>query len=444
MGISSTPLTEQDVELLRKEFEARSVNRLFQNAVTRTTIADVALDRRIVTGIDTSVSHRLDRWPATNQQKSGRCWMFAGLNLLRAGVMERLGVKDFELSQNHTLFWDKLERCNYFLESVAAMKDRELDDRTLAYVLDDVMGDGGQWNMFAALVRKYGVVPKTVMPETESSSHTAPMNKNLRRVLRQAARDLRAASGPEAVAQVRSQALGTAYRMLAIHLGTPPTDFEWQWTDDDGEFHRDGRMTPQDFRDRYLTVNVDDYVCLVDDPRASSPRGRTFTVDQLGNIVGGDPVCYLNVPASVLKTVAAQAIQDGEPVWFGCDVGQMEERQLGIWDAHLYDLEGVYDTRFELDKADRLDYHETLMTHAMLFTGVDLAGDTPRKWRVENSWGDDKGDKGFFTMNDSWFGEYVFEIAARRDRLPQELQAALDQEPIVLPAWDPMGSLAQG
>ncbi|NNG40925.1 C1 family peptidase [Flexivirga sp. ID2601S] len=444
MGISFTPLTEQDVELLRKEFDARPANRLFQNAVTKTTITDLALDRQIVTGIDTSMSHRLDTWQVTNQQKSGRCWMFAGLNLLRAGAMERLGRKDFELSQNHTLFWDKLERCNYFLESVAQLADRGVDDRTLAYVLDDVMSDGGQWNMFAALVRKHGVVPQTVMPETESSSHTAPMNKSLRRLLRQAARDLRAAKGPEAAAEVRSRALATAYRMLAIHLGTPPTDFEWQWTDDDGDFHRDGRMTPQDFRDRYLTVNVDDYVCLVDDPRESSPRGRTFTVDQLGNVVGGEPVRYLNVDADVLKTVAAQAIRDGEPVWFGCDVGQMEERQLGIWDAHLYDLEGIYDTRFELDKADRLDYHETLMTHAMLFTGVDLVDDTPRKWRVENSWGDDKGDKGFFTMNDSWFGEYVFEIAARRDRLPQELQAALDQEPIVLPAWDPMGSLAQG
>lgn len=201
-------------------------------------------------------------------------------------------------------------------------------------------------------------------------------------------------------------------------------------------------MTPAEFRDRYVTIDVDDYVCLVDDPRPSSPRGRTFTVDRLGNVVDGAPVRYLNVPAETLRTLAAEAITSGEPVWFGCDVGQMMERDLGIWDAALYDFDGVYDTTFALDKAERLQLHETLMTHAMLLTGVDLDGGTPRKWRVENSWGDDKADKGFYTMNDSWFGEYVFEIAAPRDRLPADLQAALEAEPIVLPAWDPMGSLA--
>src|SRR5579875_1937574 len=442
MAFSPTSLTEQDVELLRKEFDARPVNRLFQNAVTTSPITKVALDRSIVTSTDRTMSHRLDKWPATSQEKSGRCWMFAGLNLLRAGVMSRLGVKDFELSQNYPFFWDKLERWNSFLGSMVQLADRPADDRTLSWLLQDVMGDGGQWNMFAALVRKYGVVPKSVMPETDSSSDTAAMNKNLRSLLRQAARDIRAAESGDEVLGIRARVMSAAYRILAIHLGTPPAEFEWQWTDDDGEFHRDGILTPTEFRDRYLTIDVDDYVCLVDDPRPTSPRGRTFTVDQLGNVVGGSPVRYLNVPPATLKSLAAQAIVAGEPVWFGCDVGQMMERHLGIWDAGLYDFDGVYDTELSLDKADRLQLHETLMTHAMLLTGVDLDGDTPRKWRVENSWGDDKADKGFYTMNDSWFGEYVFEIAAPRDRLPADLQAALDTEPIVLPAWDPMGSLA--
>ncbi|RNI22786.1 aminopeptidase C [Flexivirga caeni] len=444
MVSSSTPLTEPDVALLRKEFDARPVNRLFQNAITKSPITDVALDHAVVTGIDRSMSHRLDKWPVTSQEKSGRCWMFAGLNLLRAGVMDKLGVKDFELSQNYPFFWDKLERCNYFLESMAQLADRPADDRTVAWLLQDVVGDGGQWNMFAAIVQKYGVVPKTVMPETQSSSNSAAMNKNLRSLLRQAARDVRAASGDAQVAEIRAQVMAAAYRILAMHLGTPPTEFDWQWTDDDGEFHRDGTLTPAQFRDRYVTIDVDDYVCLVDDPRPTSPRGRTFTVDHLGNVVGGAPVRYLNVPPETLKSLAAEAITSGEPVWFGCDVGQMMERDLGIWDARLYDFAGVYGTSFELDKAERLALHETLMTHAMLLTGVDLDGNTPRKWRVENSWGSDKADKGFYTMNDSWFGEYVFEIAAPRDRLPAELQAALDTEPIVLPAWDPMGSLALG
>lgn len=442
MNTSAAPLTDQDIELLRKQFESRPANRLMQNAVTRTPVADIALDREIVTGLDPNVSHRLDRWAVTNQRKSGRCWMFAGLNLLRVGAMERLGMREFELSQNYALFWDKLERCNYFLDAMTRLSDRPTDDRTLSFVLSDVMSDGGQWNMFASLVRKHGVVPQSVMPETDSSSCTAPMNTNLRAVLRQAARDLRAAGSQAEAAEVRERAMSTAYRILAIHLGTPPRDFEWQWTDDDGEFHREGRVSPQEFRDRFLTVDVDDYVCLVDDPREGSPRGRTYTVDQLGNIVDGAPVRYLNVPAETLKSLAAQAIVDGEPVWFGCDVGKMMQRDIGVWDARLYDFDGVYDTNLSMDKAARLEYGDTQMTHAMLLTGVDLDGETTRKWRVENSWGDENADKGFYTMNDSWFGEHVFEIAARRDALPQQLQDALSAEPIVLPAWDPMGALA--
>lgn len=232
MALPSTPLTEQDVELLRKEFDARPVNRLLQNAVTTSPITKVALDRSIVTTTDRSMSHRLDKWTATSQEKSGRCWMFAGLNLLRAGVMDNLGVKDFELSQNYPFFWDKLERCNYFLESMVQLADRPADDRTLAWLLQDVMGDGGQWNMFAAIVGKYGVVPKSVMPETESSSNSAAMNKNLRSLLRQAARDIRAAKDDAEVQETRARVMAAAYRILAIHLGTPPAKFDWQWTDD--------------------------------------------------------------------------------------------------------------------------------------------------------------------------------------------------------------------
>jgi bleomycin hydrolase len=192
-----------------------------------------------------------------------------------------------------------------------------------------------------------------------------------------------------------------------------------------------------------VDLPIADYVCLVHDPRPSSPAGRTFTVQYLGNVLGAPPVTYLNVDMSQIKDIAARTLQQGEPVWFGCDVGKMMSNEYGVWDARLYDLPSVYDADFTLGKADRLVYHETQMTHAMLFTGVDVVDGAPRKWRVENSWGTDKGKDGFYTMNDSWFDEYVFEIAARRDAIPEELRRALDAEPIVLPAWDPMGSLAR-
>lgn len=435
-------LTAEQVELFQKEFTSQPAYRMMQNAITQTPVGNVALDRRIVTGLDHSVSHLLDDWKVTNQKKSGRCWLFAGLNLLRVGAATKLNVKDFEFSQNYVHFWDKFERANYFLEAIIETSDRGVDDRTVAHLLSTPIDDGGQWNMFVALVRKHGLVPKTAMPETDSSSNTSAMNDALRRILRQGARDLRKLSGEDAQRAHKRDVLAAVHRVLSIHLGTPPGKFLWQWKDEDKGFHRDGWLTPVEFAESYVTLPVDEYVCLVHDPRPSSPMGRTFTVEYLGNVVDAPPVVYLNVEPELIKKLAMDSIVGGEPVWFGCDVGKMMNGDLGYWDAALYDYESVYDHRFELDKADRLIHHETMMTHAMLFTGVDVVDGEPRRWRVENSWGDEKADSGFWTMNDSWFGEHVFEIAVRRSALPPQLRSALDEPPVTLPAWDPMGALA--
>jgi len=439
-------LSAGDLELLRKDFAATPAYRLAQNAVTRVDVNDVALDREIVNSTGHSLSVLLDDWKVTDQERSGRCWLFAGLNLLRVGAMTKMGLKDFEFSQNYAMFWDKAERANYFLESVIETAGHDLDDRTVAWLLDVVASDGGQWNMFVAIVSKHGLVPKAVMPETHSSADTGRMNAVLRTLLRQGAKAVReaaAAGGAGQARAVKAEVLKVIYRVLCIHLGTPPERFDWQWTDKDRGFHRDGVLTPLEFAARYVDLPVSDYVCLVHDPRPSSPRGRTFTVQFLGNVLGAPPVTYLNVGVPLLKDIAARALQAGEPVWFGCDVGKMMSTEYAVWDAGLYDLSSVYDTEFTLGKADRLLYHESQMTHAMLFTGVDVLDGVTRKWRVENSWGADKGRDGFYTMNDSWFDEYVFEIAARRDALPEDLRQALAAPPIVLPPWDPMGALAR-
>ena len=439
-------LAAADLELLRKDFSANPAYRLAQNAVTRVSVNDVAINREIVNNIDHSLSTHLDDWKVTDQERSGRCWLFAGLNLLRVGAMRKTGLKDFEFSQNYAMFWDKIERANYFLEAIIETADRDIDDRTVAFLLESVAGDGGQWNMFAAIVTKHGLVPKNFMPETQSSANTGRMNSVLRYLLRQGARSVRgavAAGGLEAARTEKAEVLRAVYRVLCIHLGTPPERFDWQWTDKDKQFHRDGVLTPQEFAAKYIDLPLDDYVCLVHDPRPASPIGRTFTVEYLGNVLGGPPVTYLNVDMSLIKKIAASTLEGGEPVWFGCDVDQMMSSDYAVWDVGLYDLPAVYDTQFTLDKADRLAYHETLMTHAMLFTGVDVLDGRTRRWRVENSWGSDRGKDGFYTMHDSWFDEYVFEIAARRNSLPEDLQQALDATPIVLPAWDPMGALAR-
>ncbi len=440
-------LTPQRIAELRERFEADRTARLMQNAVTQTPVDDVALNREVITTTDDSFSCRLDDWQVTHQKKSGRCWMFAGTNLLRVGIMKKLKRKDFELSQNYVLFWDKFERANYFLEAILETRQQDIDDRTVAFLLDHPLDDGGQWNMFVNIVRKHGVVPKAFMPESESSSNTQRMNSVLKAKLRQGAcriRQKHADGASEADLRAeKERILEEVYRILCIHLGTPPQQFLWQWNDDDKKFHRDGVLTPQQFSEKYIDIPLDEYVCLVHDPRPTSPSGRTFTVQYLGNVVGGQRVVYLNVPIELMKQIAMQTLLDGEPVWFGCDTGKMMRRDLGLWDRRLFDYEGVYQTDFSMTKAERLLYHETAMNHAMLFTGVDVVDGRPRRWRVENSWGEENGRKGFFIMNDNWFDEHMFEIAARRDRLPEELQRALEAEPIELPPWDPMGSLAR-
>ena len=430
----------------KEVYESQPAHQLMQNVVTQHDVNDVALNRRIVSEAVHSFSTVLDEWGVTNQARSGRCWAFAGLNLFRSETRNLLNVKEFEFSQSYVMFWDKMERSNYILEAIIETADRPVDDRVVAWLLQQPLGDGGQWDMFVSLVRKHGVVPKSVMPETESSGNSMRMNSGLNYQVRQGALNIRriyaAEGGIDAMREAKQGALKAIYRILCIHLGTPPESFDWQWKDKDGEFHRDGTMTPLEFVEKYISTPMDDYVCLVHDPRRANPPGRTYTVQYLGNVVDGTRIKYLNIDIDLMKDIAMRMLQDGKPVWMGCDTGKQMHRDKGLWDAELFDYSSVYNADFSMDKEERLEYHQTAMTHAMLFTGVDVVDGRPRRWRVENSWDDKVGEKGFFLMNDSWFAEYMFEIAAPKSYLPAELQQALDLEPVVLPPWDPMGSLA--
>ena len=437
-------ITRKQVVELRKEFDAEPSNKVAQNAVTNVQLPDLTLNRDLVQDIDDSFSIKLDDWKVTAQMRSGRCWLFATLNLFRVGAMKKMNLKNFEFSQAHTHFWDKFERSNHLLESIIETSDRPVDDRTIHFLLSDPIGDGGQWNMAMNLVRKHGLVPKTAYPESNSSSATRWMNAELKDILRSSASEIRAIiDGGGTVEEARAhkeKRIADIWKMLCIHLGTPPKTFNWQWRDKDGEFHRNGRMTPQQFAAEFVDIEWEDYVCIVNDPR--NEYYRTYTVDFLQNVAGGPPVVYLNVPSKEMKAITLKLLEDGMPVWMGCDVGKEMDRKRGLWDADLFDVEGLYGVEYGMDKADRLRHNQTMMTHAMLFTGVDVVNGRPRRWRVETSWGQDTGQKGYYTMNDSWYDQYMFEIAAPKDYLTEKMLEGLETEPVVLPAWDPMGSLA--
>jgi bleomycin hydrolase len=439
---------ESFISTLAARFEENPFNTVRQNALAESDAGKLVLNQKVAMAIDRNFSIRLDDWVPTDQKSSGRCWLFAATNLLRLGVMKRLSIKNFEFSQSWLLFWDKVEKANYFLEAIIATADRDTDDRTVVTIMENCVNDGGQWNMFVNIALKYGLVPKAVMPETVSSSSTGSMNAALVGTLRVGAKTLRdlhgqGASGEDLRAAKR-EILGSVYTILRLHLGNPPARFDWQWTDDKKKFHREKGMTPKSFYKKYVNIPLEQYVCLVHDPRKTSPVGRTFTVEYLGNVVEGGIVTYLNVDIAMMKEMTIKALKAKEPVWFGCDCSKMMHRELSVWDARMFDHEGFYGTKLDLEsKEDRLLFKRTAMNHAMLFTGVDLENGKPRKWRVENSWGEKGEGNGFYVMNDSWFDAHMFEVATRRSRLPARLRAALDVPPIVLPAWDPMGSLAE-
>ena len=442
----SKGVTEAQIEEFRKSFDSDPSATVAQNAVSNADLSTLALRRDLVQNMDFSFSTKLDEWSATNQRRSGRCWLFATLNLFRVGAMKKMNVKKFEFSQAHIHFWDKLERANHFLEAILETSDRPVDDRTIHFLLSDPIGDGGQWNMATNLIRKHGLVPMSAYPESHSSSSTRSMNTVLKDILRTTASEIRGIlddGGSENEARKhKEERMKEIWRVLCIHLGTPPEKFDWQWRDKDKEFHRKGTMTPLEFVDEYVEVDWEEYICIVNDPR--NEYYRTYTVDFLQNVAGGPPVVYLNVPSDEMKDITQRLLEDGIPVWMGCDVGKNMARKRGLWDADLYDLKGLYGIQFGMEKADRLRFGQTMMTHAMLFTGVDVVDGKPRRWRVENSWGsEDSGEKGFYTMNDNWYDEHMFEIAAPKDYLTDEMKSGLKGDPIVLPAWDPMGSLAR-
>ncbi|WP_449459209.1 aminopeptidase C [Streptococcus suis] len=416
---------------------AVSHNGLLKSLETRQS----AIDNDYVFSID------LTKDAVSNQKASGRCWMFAALNTFRHKLISDFKLENFELSQSHTFFWDKYEKSNWFLEQIIATADQEIGSRKVKFLLGTPQQDGGQWDMVVALFEKYGVVPKSVYPESISSSASRELNQYLNKLLRQDAQILRdlldKGASPEEVQTQKENLLQEIFNFLAVNLGLPPRNFDFAYRDKDNVYHRDTNVTPQAFYEKYIGLKLSDYVSIINAPTTDKPYNKSYTVELLGNVVGAPAVRYLNVEMNRFKELAIAQLKAGESVWFGSDVGQSSNRQTGIMATNTYDFSSGLGIHFHQDKAGRLDYSESLMTHAMVLTGVDLDdNEQPLKWKVENSWGDKVGDKGYFVASDSWMDEYTYQIVVRKEFLTQEELAAYQAQPQVLAPWDPMGALA--
>ncbi|KWZ77292.1 aminopeptidase C [Anaerococcus tetradius] len=433
---------------LDKKFYADRANVIGQSAVTRNGITESVLDPDVIKDMRHSFSLELKQGEITDQKQSGRCWMFSALNTMRYRIIKDYKLETFELSQAYPLFFDKLEKSNYFLESIIKTLDEDLQGRLVKHILADPLGDGGQWDMFVNLVNKYGVVPKYAMPEVNASSATREMDSYLTKMLRSFAKDLRKAhqegKSLEELEKMKDGFNEDIYRALTLILGTPPKTIDFEARDKDDNYICDKNLSPKEFFDKYVKMNIDDFVSLINAPTADKPFNETFTVDYLGNVCEGKPVKYLNLPIDELKKAAIRQLEDGYPVWMGCDVGQSFVRKEGILSTKAFKLEELFGLDFAMTKEDRLDYSESLMTHAMVFTGVDLDDEgNPIRWKIENSWGDRAGNKGYLVMSDEWFNEYMYQIAVDKKYLTDDQKKAWEKEPIHLKPWDPMGSLAK-
>ena len=436
-------ITYEMLESFSKEFHAQEKNEVAMRAVMKSGLSAAAENMQEQIDNPMTFSIEIETGKITNQKSSGRCWLFDALNCMRFQIMKNLNLETFELSQNYQMFWDKMEKANYFLESILETADEDVSSRLVSHLLSSPEGDGGQWDMYCAIADKYGCVPKSAMPETFQSSNTGMMVKLVTLKLREDAMLLRAAlrEGKD-VQAMKTEMLGEIYRILVTCLGEPPRRFTFEYRDKDKNFGRDENISPKEFFDKYVGLALKDYVSIINAPTADKPYYHTFTVDFLGNVAGGRAVKYLNLPADDLRTLAIKQLSDGEPVWFGCDVGQMLMRDYGLMGMHTFRYDQLLGVNFGMDKADRLNYGESVMTHAMVFLGVNLVDGKPNRWKVENSWGDKSGQDGYYIMTDEWFGQYNYQVVVNRKYLTPEQQEMLTQEPIHLKPWDPMGSLA--
>ena len=441
-------ITIDSLNKYEKDFDSERFNEIAMNAVVSNGIDKSAVNYSEVRRARHNYSITIETGDITNQKQSGRCWMFAALNLMRIEVMRNLNLKTMELSQSYPLFYDKLEKTNYFLDSIIKTVNEPLEERLVSHLLTDPLCDGGQWDMFVNLVKKYGVVPKDAMPESISSSATKELDRYLTLKLREFAHTIRSSyengKSIDDLYDMKDDMLNTIYRMLSISLGKPPKEFTYEITDKNGKFIRIENITPVEFFNKYVDIELDDYISIINAPTKDKPYGKTFTVDYLGNVAEGREIKYLNLPIDDLKLLAIKQLKDDKAVWFGSDVGQFSTREGGILSTTLFDADHLYSTTFPLTKEERLNYHESLMTHAMLLTGVNLDDENiPNRWRVENSWGKDVGKDGFYVMTDEWFDEFVYQVVINKKYLSKEQLEMYEQDPIILKPWDPMGSLAK-
>ncbi len=431
-------LTSKMVEELKKEFHSRKDAEIIARAIQKNGIKAASEDPMASERLHRAFSYEIKTGKPTNQRHSGRCWSFAALNTLRHKFATKYKFKDFELSQNYLFFWDRIERANMFFQKIIATADKPLHDRTVDFYLSFALNDGGQWANAASIIEKYGVVPEYVMPDTHNTKDTSDVAEVFDSLMRKDAIELRAMVQTNASAaelqEAQERMMGDVYKIAAYSFGEPPVKFDLEYRDDDKKFHQVLSLTPLKFYHEYFDTNLSDYIVVTNAP--DHEMDRSYLMPAQDSVVNGLPIKFVNVPFEELQEGAIKQLQAGETVWVGNDVLQQMDRKRGLMDAKLYHREELLDVDFVMDKKHRLETKQAVVSHAMTLTGFDMVNDQPTRWKIENSWGKDNGDNGYFVMTQDWFEEYTYEAVINKKYLSDRVKKVADSEPVTLPAWD--------
>ena len=425
------------LESIRTGYKGTAAERAVKNALATTSISTLATNGDNLAMCDTHFSDMVKTKGITDQKSSGRCWLFTGLNVLRAKMITKHDLKDFEFSQNYLSFYDLLEKSNLFLQGIIDTRSLPLDDRKVEWLLKSPIGDGGQFTGVSNLITKYGAVPKSAMAETYQSNNTRDMRMILSLKLREFALTLREAKKGE-LQSLKTTMLTEIYGILVKCLGVPPTEFEWIRYNSKGEKVSAKVYTPKSFYDEFVGEDLENnYVMIMNDP--TREYGKVYEIDYDRHVYDGENWLYINLPIERVKQIAIASIKDNTAMYFSCDVGKYFDRKRGVLDIANLDYQSLFNTTLPMDKKQRVSTFASGSSHAMTLIAVDIDEQgKSTKWMVENSWGANSGYKGNLIMTDEWFNEYMFRLVAERKYVPQDVLDMLKQKPILLPAWDPM------
>ncbi|MBQ0080640.1 MAG: C1 family peptidase [Alistipes sp.] len=439
-----TQVTAQDItKEMIAEFHQNAIqseDTAIRNALVSNAINDLASNASLRAMCDTHFTYTVKTSGITNQRSSGRCWLFSGLNVLRAQIIDKYNLSNFEFSEVYLSFHDLLEKGNLFLQSIIDTRSLPLTDRKVDWLLRHPIGDGGQFTGVANLIKKYGAVPKEVMAETYHSENTRQMLSILTLKLRGYAMELRKIKNEKEALTLKKERLKEFYRILTLCLGVPPTEFSWAMYNKKGEKLSEETYTPQSFYEKYFGADLmQDIVLIMNDP--SREFNRLYEVDQSRHIYEGNNWKYLNLDIDTIRKIAVESIKDNTPLYFSCDVGKFLNRKQGTLNLKNFDYASLFKTEFPMEKAERIQSYASGSSHAMMLMGVDVSPEGKvKKWKIENSWGKTAGYQGYLIMTDDWFNEYMFRLVARTKYVPEDVLKLLKQKPIKLPAWDPLYS----